>query len=265
MGQLARRSQRTVQHCGNGIRMTAASTMPNQIPHRPLQAYMDETSIAKHVQPWQQILLFIIHMQKEWPWRQKKPQYVMTARQQQTWQRLWQLACRSDETDGGVSPASHGSPDPMSDRDQLELDQDQLEAFVMTLLETACLDFCIKLLNQKTRVHEYESLLVCVMAVLGRGEQGWRDANSYPPILLRVLKVARFLVVQKALWLDPQHWAIIQMWAAAAEQGSWMGEAADQELAWLFEDEGYAEASPPSSPSSQETASTSHSHAIGCI
>jgi hypothetical protein len=135
----------------------------------------------------------------------------------------------------------------------------------MTLLETACLDFCIELLNQKTRVHEYESLLVCVMAVLSHGEQGWRDADSYLPILSRVLKVARFLVMQKALWLDPQHWAIIQMWAAAAEQGSWMGEAADQELAWLFEDEGYAEASPPSSPSSQETASTSHSHAIGCI
>ncbi|KAL3428595.1 hypothetical protein BDV09DRAFT_201441 [Aspergillus tetrazonus] len=62
MGQLARRSQRTVQHCGNGICMMAASMMPNQIPHRPLQAYMDKTSIAKHIQPWQQILLFLIYM-----------------------------------------------------------------------------------------------------------------------------------------------------------------------------------------------------------
>jgi hypothetical protein len=43
------------------------------------------------------------------------------------------------------------------------------------------------------------------MAVLGRGKQGWRDPNSYPPIISHVLKVARFLVVQKALWLDPQH------------------------------------------------------------
>ncbi|KAL3433595.1 hypothetical protein BDV09DRAFT_171724 [Aspergillus tetrazonus] len=32
MMQLARRSQRTVQHCGNGIRMAAVSTMPNQTP-----------------------------------------------------------------------------------------------------------------------------------------------------------------------------------------------------------------------------------------
>ena len=103
------------------------------------------------------------------------------------------------------------------------------------------------------------------MAVLGRGEQGWRDADSYPPILSRALKVARFLVVQKALWLDPQHWDIIQMWAAAAEQGSWVGEAADQELAWLFEDEGYAEALSPSSPSSPEPASASQDCTIGRI
>jgi hypothetical protein len=73
--------------------MMAASTVPNQVPHCLLQAYMDKTSIAKHVQPWHQVLLFLICTQTEWPWRQKKHSYVMTARQQQTWQRLWQLAC----------------------------------------------------------------------------------------------------------------------------------------------------------------------------
>ncbi|CBF80236.1 uncharacterized protein ANIA_11577 [Aspergillus nidulans FGSC A4] len=44
----------------------------------------------------------------------------------------------------------------------------------MTLLETACLDFCIKLLNQKTKVYKYKSLL-------------------------------------KILWLNPQYWDIIQI------------------------------------------------------
>ncbi|KAL4982975.1 P-loop containing nucleoside triphosphate hydrolase protein [Aspergillus falconensis] len=53
MAQLARRSQRTVQHCGHGIRMAAASTMPNQTPYQLLWAYMDEKSIQEHVQPWQ--------------------------------------------------------------------------------------------------------------------------------------------------------------------------------------------------------------------
>lgn len=44
------------------------------------------------------------------------------------------------------------------------------------------------------------------MAVLGQGEAGWRDPESYPPILSRVIKVARFMVVQKALWMDPNPW-----------------------------------------------------------
>ncbi|KAJ5249555.1 hypothetical protein N7524_011871 [Penicillium chrysogenum] len=41
------------------------------------------------------------------------------------------------------------------------------------------------------------------MAVLGRGEAGWRTAESYPPTLSKVIKVARFMVVHKALKLDP--------------------------------------------------------------
>jgi hypothetical protein len=32
------------------------------------------------------------------------------------------------------------------------------------------LEFCIKLMNQRHRTHEYESALVCAMAVQGWGE-----------------------------------------------------------------------------------------------
>ncbi|KAL2835803.1 hypothetical protein BJX68DRAFT_274936 [Aspergillus pseudodeflectus] len=56
MDQLARRSQRTVQQCGAGIRAEAARTEVGQTPYKPLQAYMDEASIKKHAQPWQQSL-----------------------------------------------------------------------------------------------------------------------------------------------------------------------------------------------------------------
>ncbi|CBF82248.1 predicted protein [Aspergillus nidulans FGSC A4] len=170
---------------------------------------------------------------------------------------MGQLMGLPDGLGGPAEPADRAdglsarwSPDPMAP----DLDPRRIEPFVMTPLETTCLEFCIELLNQKIKVHEYESPLVCAMAVLGRGEQGWRDTDSYPPIISRVLKVARFLVVQKALWLDPEHWEIIRMWVAASEQGAWAGEAADQELGWLMEDEGYASA--PSPPSSNETPSS---------
>ncbi|CBF82251.1 predicted protein [Aspergillus nidulans FGSC A4] len=88
------------------------------------------------------------------------------------------LQAYMDKTSIVKLPASCQSPD-------LILDTNQLEAFMMTLLETACLDFCIELLNQKTKIYKYKSLL-----------------------------------------------------AAAAKQGLWVGKAADQELAWLFNDKG---------------------------
>ncbi|KAL4982976.1 hypothetical protein BDW68DRAFT_194792 [Aspergillus falconensis] len=48
----------------------------------------------------------------------------------------------------------------------------------MTPLETTCLEFCIELLNQKTKVQEYESPLVCTIAVLGWGELGCDAADD---------------------------------------------------------------------------------------
>lgn len=68
---------------------------------------------------------------------------------------------------------------------------------------TGVLRFCIELLDQTYYAQEYESVLICAMVVLGRGESGWRDAKSYPPILSRVIKIARFMIIPKALWLDP--------------------------------------------------------------
>jgi hypothetical protein len=107
MDQLARRSQQTVQRCGAGIRVEASRTEASQTPHQPLQAYMDEASIQKHVQPWQQVLAFIARTQaaqqtsqdgghREWLGR--LPVYSMAPRQRQKWQVLWQLATPAPAT-----------------------------------------------------------------------------------------------------------------------------------------------------------------------
>ena len=61
------------------------------------------------------------------------------------------------------------------------------------------LAFCIELLNQIYHAQKYKSALICAMAVLGRGEFGWRDPESYPPILSRVIKIARFIIIQQTL------------------------------------------------------------------
>jgi late competence protein required for DNA uptake (superfamily II DNA/RNA helicase) len=188
----------------------------------------------------------------------------MTRRQRKTWQRLWQAAMQvvHGTISSPVPDDGRASPDPMETSDQGSGFGVRVASFQMTRVETACLEFCIELLNQKIQVHEYESALVCSMAVLGRGVKTWLDPDSYPPIISRVLKVARFMIVQKALWLDPQPMAIIYMWAGQAEQGSWAGDAADHDLGMIMEDEGFAEgaagdpipSSPPSSIHSQDAA-----------
>ncbi|KAF2812024.1 uncharacterized protein BDZ99DRAFT_383569, partial [Mytilinidion resinicola] len=48
---------------------------------------------------------------------------------------------------------------------------------------------------------EYNSLLVYILAVLGVKKDGWKGPELYPPILLAVIKVTRFIVVQQALEL----------------------------------------------------------------
>jgi hypothetical protein len=127
-----------------------------------------------------------------------------------------------------------------------------MAAWAMTDIEKACLEFCIKLLNQRHRSYEYESALVCAMAVLGQGETGWRDPESYPPILSRVIKIARFMVVQKALWMDPDPWQIIQTWEKKDQSAKWVLASADDTLEDI--DEGYnsdnaitPQSSPPTS------------------
>jgi hypothetical protein len=75
----------------------------------------------------------------------------------------------------------------------------------LTRLQKACVDFCISLLNHRITRKEYDSPLVCALAVLGVKEEGWKGAEQYPPILSAVIKITRFMVVQQGLELADLH------------------------------------------------------------
>lgn len=81
VNQLTRKSQQTVTYCGQAIRIEAVHTQAAELPHQPLLAYIDTTSVQKHMQPWQQILGFFAHTQHPQAWQ--SPAYQFTARQQQ--------------------------------------------------------------------------------------------------------------------------------------------------------------------------------------
>jgi hypothetical protein len=77
--------------------------------------------------------------------------------------------------------------------------------------QKACLEFCIALLDHQITRKEYDSPLVCALAVLGVEEEGWKGPEQYPLRLSAVNKTARFMVVQQELELlgadlaDPQN------------------------------------------------------------
>jgi hypothetical protein len=76
------------------------------------------------------------------------------------------------------------------------------EPEALSSIQKACLAFCIALLSQSITRKEYDSPLVCALAVLGVKEDSWKGPEQYPPILSAVIKVARFMVVQQALELS---------------------------------------------------------------
>src|ERR1700722_13688623 len=71
----------------------------------------------------------------------------------------------------------------------------------MTPVHKACMEFAISLLDQKVIRSEYDCALTCALAALAVNRNrngGWRAPDTYSPILSAVIKIARFMVVQKA-------------------------------------------------------------------
>ena len=141
--------------------------------------------------------------------------YRITLRQHKKWRQLWQIA--QIESAG---PTRAGSSDPIDENRERER-KNFIEQWRISELEQIYLAFCIELLNQIYYMQKYKSALVCAMAVLGRGEFGWCDSESYPPILSRVIKVARFMIVQQVLWLDSNTVQIIETWQQPQKCAEW--------------------------------------------
>ena len=51
------------------------------------------------------------------------------------------------------------------------------EAKELTAIQKACLAFCIALLDQKHIYHDYDSAIVCALAVLGVKSPGWKSVD----------------------------------------------------------------------------------------
>jgi hypothetical protein len=206
MEGLTRFSQASVnERVGVFVRLEAIRTEKHQTRFQPLQPYMDKDAIFKHTRPWQQALMFFARTQKEHAWR--SPQYRFTRRQREAWQALVRLAGGTGEEAGEEEGTDEMDEEEMEIDDADETDNENAETTPkrpekLTRLQKACLEFCIALLDHRITRREYDSPLVCALAVLGVKEDGWKGPEQYPPILSAVIKVARFMLVQQGLELS---------------------------------------------------------------
>lgn len=228
------RSQRVTALTGHTIRIAAIRVQRDQLPHKPLQAYMDADSIQRHCLPWQQILMFFARTQIPHQW--KSPPYHLTRRQRLSWEHLWKqagLSLAHPAPDRGEerSPEERPDSDVASECSDDSDDSTDGEPYAtdigrpLTDLDRACLDFCIELLNQQIHVKDYECALLCALAVQGNGPGGWRTADTFPPILSKVIKIARFMVVHTALLLDPNAASIMQQMQDPRNVSDWQSES----------------------------------------
>src|SRR6266480_1839582 len=223
IGDVAEISQAsTIDRIGVFVRMEAIRTEQHQTRYQPLKPYKEEEAVMDRVRSWRQVLMFFARTQREHTWR--SPVYRFTRAQQRAWDVLIEEAGRvvamdtgrershgndgeeeeeegEDEVEGeDVIMEEGGESDVEEDADNDETNNtDTNKPKPLARIQRACLDFCIELLNQTVTRREYDSALVCALAVLGVDEDGWKGPDRYPPILSSMIKIARFMVVQKAL------------------------------------------------------------------
>ena len=175
------------------MRLEAIRTEKHQTRFQLLQPYIDEKSIGDHVRPWQQMLMFFARTQREHAWT--SPKYRFTRRQREAWEALVEEAERSaqgeeeeeegeeaieaeDVEDEVMADDADDADDANEAIDEIETEEENSTAEGIKEPETllsiykACLSFCIALLSQSITRKEYDSLLVCALAVLGVKEDG---------------------------------------------------------------------------------------------
>lgn len=97
-------------------------------------------------------------------------------------------------------------------------DNDEPEPFKIRPIKHALLNFCIDLLRQKIRNDEYRCTMICATAVIGCGQFGWATPENFPPQISSLIKITRFLILHKALRLDPQSLEIRRGFAGQQNQ-----------------------------------------------
>jgi hypothetical protein len=140
---------------------------------QPLQPYQDRRQLQKGVRAWQQIVVFFVRYNLGG----LNLDISLSEIQQETLKALVTVA-----ESPSYEEESHRSEEPAS----------------ITELERGVLFFIISLLDYVVRGWEYESPLICALAVIAVQPRGWLGLDKFPSILSALIKTSRYLVLQQA-------------------------------------------------------------------
>ena len=138
---------------------------------KPLAPYRNRSKLRGYARPWQQMLMFFA---RTYGGAARHPEYTFTERQRGAWKTLVD-ACTGEEEE-----EEPHRPDTLSPA------------------QSACLKFCVTLLDDEFDASEYSTPLVCASSLLGLNQTGWLEINAYTSILSNLIKISRLMVIQTA-------------------------------------------------------------------
>lgn len=138
---------------------------------KPFNSRMDKTTFREYTRCWNQLLSYIVRaddLEEE-----KRPKFSMTSQQEAAFDELM------DTVDEVVEAGE--------------------EEEGLTRVRVRLLPFCIALLDHDLADHQYKSVIISGLAVLGLQEGGrWANPEDFTPKLSAVIKLARLMVIETA-------------------------------------------------------------------
>ncbi len=177
--------------------MEAIRTEKHQTRYQPLQPYMNVKGLMNYSRPWKQILMFMVRTKRAHDW--VSPKYKFNKALRGMWKRLFRVAKEVVRKKNEQNSDEEEEAESVEESNNSSQDPDEDNKPELTIIQKACLNFCLALLDDRITRKEYDSPLVCALAVLGVQENGWKDASNYPPILSAMIKISRFMVIQQGL------------------------------------------------------------------
>lgn len=144
---------------------------------RPFNSRVDKTTFRQYTGYWNQVFSYVVRADDLD--EDKRLKFSLIGRQQTAFDKLM------DAVDQVVESEGSGEGDGGEE--------------VQTEVQQRLLYFCITLLDYNLADHEYKSVIISGLAVLGLQEGGrWANAEDYTPKLSAVIKLARLIVIQEA-------------------------------------------------------------------